>query len=103
MLRIGAERDELRVVADQVGAPTPAHWIARATALAIQRGAAAGDRQGVFHLVAGGRCSWCAFAAAILEGAVRRGLLARAPRVVPITTAQYPTRARRPAWSVLDA
>lgn len=106
MLRLGAEREELRVVADQVGAPTPAGWIARTTAAAIQRhraSAAAGrPPEGIFHLVAGGHCSWFEFADAILRGAAGRGLIARAPRVVPIATADYPTPARRPAWSVLD-
>ncbi|NCT68957.1 MAG: dTDP-4-dehydrorhamnose reductase [Rhodanobacteraceae bacterium] len=125
MLRLAAERDELRVVADQVGAPTPARWIAEVTAAAIRRwgtdggtrrvaavshptGAlTSGDAQaldlaGTYHLVAGGQCSWYDFAAAIVHGAAARGLLARAPRVLPITSADYPTRARRPAYSVLD-
>lgn len=103
MLRVGAEREELRVVADQVGAPTPARWIAGATAQAIARRASTATKpDGVFHLVAGGRCSWFGFAEAIFEGAAKRGLIARAPRVVPIATADYPTRAARPAYSVLD-
>lgn len=123
MLRLAAEREELRVVADQIGAPTPARWIADVTATAIARaapanGAHGGTRReaaashpawgggvagGVYHLVAGGQCSWYDFAAAIVEGAAARGLLARTPRVVPIATADYPTRARRPAYSVLDS
>lgn len=107
MLRLGAEREELRVVADQVGAPTPAGWIARTTAAAIERHLAARSvgrqaPEGTFHLVAGGHCSWFEFADAILRGAAERGLIARAPRMVPIATADYPTPARRPAWSVLD-
>lgn len=107
MLRLGAEREELRVVADQIGAPTPARWIARATAAAIERHAAAraaglAAPEGVFHLVAAGQCSWFEFAQAILHGAAERGLIARAPTVRPIATADYPTRAQRPAWSVLD-
>lgn len=107
MLRLGAEREEPRVVADQIGAPTPARWIARATAEAVARHQAAlADGgpvpEGIFHLVAAGRCSWFEFAEAILHGAAERGLIARTPRVLPIATADYPTRARRPAWSVLD-
>ncbi|MBO9663756.1 dTDP-4-dehydrorhamnose reductase [Dokdonella sp.] len=107
MLRLGAEREELCVVADQVGAPTPARWIARTTAAAIERRQSAapearGALSGVFNLVAGGHCSWFEFAAAILGEAAARGLIARAPRVLPIATADYPTRARRPAYSVLD-
>ena len=107
MLRLAGEREELRVVADQIGAPTPARWIAGVTAAAIARWHAAGeagaaDLAGTYHLVAGGQCSWYDFAAAIVHGAAARGLLARAPRMLPITTADYPTRARRPAYSVLD-
>ncbi len=103
MLRLGAEREELRVVTDQVGAPTPARWIARTTAAAIARRAAMEAKPGgVFHLVAAGRCSWFEFAEAILRGAAERGLIVRVPRIVPIATSDYPTRARRPAYSVLD-
>jgi dTDP-4-dehydrorhamnose reductase len=101
MLRLAGDRDELRVVADQFGAPTPAHWIADAT-VAVVSSTAARPAQGVFHLVAGGRCSWHDFASSIVGGARQRGLIARVPQVVPIATADYPTRARRPAWSVLD-
>jgi dTDP-4-dehydrorhamnose reductase len=102
MLRLAGERDELRVVDDQVGAPTPARWIADATARALARGPAE-ESSGLFNLVAGGRCSWFEFARAIVDGAHRRGLIARAPWVVPIASADHPTRARRPAFSVLDA
>lgn len=101
MLRLAGERDELRVVSDQVGAPTPARLIADVTATALASPPDAPQR--TFHLVARGRCSWSGFAAAIVEGAAARGLIPRAPRVVPIAGADYPTRARRPAYSVLDA
>jgi dTDP-4-dehydrorhamnose reductase len=99
MLRLGAERDELRVVADQIGSPTPAALIADVTAQVI---ADAAPATGVFHLTAKGQTSWHGFAEAIFEGAHRRGLLARVPRVSPIATADYPTPARRPAYSGLD-
>lgn len=99
MLRLGAERDELRVVADQVGTPTPAALIADVTARVM---ASSPRATGVFHLTAQGQCSWQEFATAIFAGAQQRGLLAREPRVVPITTADYPTPARRPAYSCLD-
>jgi dTDP-4-dehydrorhamnose reductase len=98
MLRVGAERDLLRVVADQVGAPTPAHWIADATLRAIDAGAT-----GLYHLTPLGQTSWHGYAEAIFDGAVARGLLARAPVVEAIATADYPTPAARPAWSVLDS
>ena len=99
MLRVGAERDELRVVGDQHGTPTPAWLIADATAAILSQGI---RTSGVRHLVAGGQTTWHGFAESIFDEAVARGLMARAPRVVPIATAEYPTRASRPAWSVLD-
>lgn len=107
MLRLADEREVLRVVADQTGSPTPARWIADATAAAIAQWFDAdansrGKLVGIYNLVAAGQCSWCDFAAAIVREARVRGLIARAPRVVPIATADHPTRARRPAYSVLD-
>ncbi|MFC4726837.1 dTDP-4-dehydrorhamnose reductase [Coralloluteibacterium thermophilus] len=99
MLRLGRERDELRVVADQVGTPTPAALIADVTRLALE---APGGRSGTWHLTASGQTSWHGFAEAIFERAVARGLLARAPRVHAITTVDYPTPAARPAYSCLD-
>ncbi|ANB19131.1 dTDP-4-dehydrorhamnose reductase [Dokdonella koreensis] len=107
MLRLAGEREELRIVADQVGSPTPAGLIAGTTAalLARWRHLPAGERgaaQGVYHLTAAGACSWFDFAQAIFERAHAAGLLPRRPRVVPIASADYPTPAQRPAWSVLD-
>lgn len=98
MLRVGAERDHLRVVADQVGAPTPAHWIAEAALEAVEGGA-----RGLYHLAPQGQTSWHAYAEAIFAGAVARGLLAKAPTVEAIPSSAYPTPAARPAWSVLDS
>ena len=57
---------------------------------------------GVWHLTAGGETTWHGFAEAIFEAAHARGLIARVPRVVPIATADYPTPAKRPGYSVLD-
>ncbi len=107
MLRVAGERDELRVVADQIGAPTPARWIAYASADALAQWHAADPAQssrlaGIYNLVASGQCSWYEFANAIMRDAQTRGLLTRVPQVVPIGSADYPTRARRPAYSVLD-
>lgn len=99
MLRLARERELLRVVADQRGTPTPARWIADATAQALQ---ARPEASGTWHLAAGGEASWFEFASEIVQQAAARGLVERAPRVEPITTADFPTRARRPAWSVLD-
>lgn len=97
MLRLAAERDELSVVADQIGCPTfTGHLAAALVGLAEQR-----ERTlGVVHLAAAGECSWWEFARAIVEAGAQGGGAA-APRVRPITTAEYPTPAPRPAYSVL--
>ncbi|WP_313172490.1 dTDP-4-dehydrorhamnose reductase [Stenotrophomonas sp.] len=99
MLRVGAERDELRVVADQVGTPTPAALIADVTAQVLQH---PGQLSGTWHLTASGQTSWHGFAEAIFAQAVAAGVLAKAPVVQAIASAEYPTPAKRPAWSVLD-
>ena len=99
MLRLGAERDELRVVADQVGTPTPAALIADVTTELLGLRDAP---SGTFHLTPRGETSWHGFAEAILEEALARGLIPRAPKVIPIATSDYPTRARRPGYSRLD-
>jgi dTDP-4-dehydrorhamnose reductase len=99
MLRLGVQYDELRVVADQRGCPTPAWLVADTTATILLQGI---RQSGVRHLVTQGETTWHGFADAIFEEAFARGLIVRCPRVVPITTAEYPTRARRPAYSVLD-
>jgi dTDP-4-dehydrorhamnose reductase len=99
MLRVGADRDVLRVVADQVGTPTPAALIADVTAQALQHD---GALSGTWHLTATGETSWHGFAEAIFAEAVAAGVLPRAPNVEAITTAEYPTPAQRPAYSHLD-
>lgn len=102
MLRLGAERPHVSVVADQRGAPTPARWIAAATAALLARTDPLTASHELLHLSAAGECSWHDFAVAIFEGAVAAGLLPAKPEVRAITTADYPTRARRPAYSCLD-
>jgi dTDP-4-dehydrorhamnose reductase len=99
MLRLAAERDELRVVADQIGTPTPATLIADVTAMALARPF---DLSGAWHLTAAGETTWHGFAEAIVATAHARGQLARLPRVVPIATSDFPTPAKRPAYSRLD-
>lgn len=99
MLRVGAERDVVRVVADQFGTPTPAALIADVTAQMLQHH---GGLSGTWHLTARGGTSWHGFAEAIFAGAVEAGILSRAPKVEAITTAEYPTPAKRPAYSCLD-
>lgn len=98
MLRLMAEREELGVVADQVGTPT---W-ARGLALALWAFADNPDLSGIYHWSDAGVGSWYDFAVAIAEEAYALELLPRVPRILPITTADYPTAARRPACSVLD-
>ncbi|MGO4702293.1 dTDP-4-dehydrorhamnose reductase [Dyella sp. 2RAB6] len=107
MLRLAAERDELRVVADQLGTPTTTATIAAATLTALEQWLAAAPPQraaleGVHHLVAGGSTSWHGFACAIVERAHALGLIERAPRVTAISTSEFPTPARRPSYSLLD-
>ena len=98
MLRLMSERDEVRVVCDQVGTPTWATGIARAVWGLIEASASGG----VYHWTDLGVASWYDFAVAIQEEALARGLLARAVPVLPIPSSAYPTRARRPAYSVLN-
>ena len=98
MLRLAKERDELRVVADQHGAPTFAADLADAVARMAPRllDAPAGDAAfGLFHLSGAPHTTWHGFTAEILEQAARRGH--PRPRLIPIATADYPTKARRPA------
>jgi dTDP-4-dehydrorhamnose reductase len=107
MLKLGAERDEVRVVNDQHGAPTSARLIASTTATVLQRWLAldAARKQqvlGTYHLCAAGECTWYEFARAIFDDAQSGGLIERSPRVTAIATADYPTPAKRPRYSVLD-
>ncbi|MBK0011826.1 dTDP-4-dehydrorhamnose reductase [Stenotrophomonas sp. S41] len=99
MLRVGAERDQLRVVADQIGTPTSAALIADATAQALEH---PGQLSGTWHLTASGQTSWHGFAEAIFAEALATGVLAKVPAVEAIPSSEYPTPAKRPAWSVLD-
>jgi dTDP-4-dehydrorhamnose reductase len=99
MLRLGETRDELRVVADQQGAPTFADDLAAAVIAMVPK-VLAGEGTGVFHLSGAPATTWHGFASAIFAEAEKYG---RKPvRVLPITTAEYPTPAQRPADSRLD-
>jgi dTDP-4-dehydrorhamnose reductase len=100
MLRLFKEKDELRVVDDQIGSPTWSRMLAEMTALVLYR-VMRGDIDlkvvgGLYHLTGWGEVSWYGFAKAILE---RSGLDCH---LIPITTADYPAPAKRPAYSVLD-
>jgi dTDP-4-dehydrorhamnose reductase len=106
ILKLARERDELRIVADQVGAPTWSRCVAEATATILGSATAANDLAfsprglGTFHLSAQGQASWHEFATAIL--AASNDPVLRNRRVVPVSTAEFPRPARRPAYSVLD-
>jgi dTDP-4-dehydrorhamnose reductase len=118
ILRLASQREELRIVSDQIGAPTWAREIARATGSMLERHAAmsAGDTPptGTFHVTAGGTTNWHAFASAIVDEAAKlpganpwlsaalSGGSLVTKRITPISTADYPTPARRPAYSVLS-
>jgi dTDP-4-dehydrorhamnose reductase len=121
ILRLASEREELRIVADQTGSPTWSRAIAAATAKILenewQRAGGRdlfGARSGIYHMTAGGQTSWFEFASAIVEKArhcPRRAAWLRAAigeralmakRIAPISTQDYPTPARRPAYSVLS-
>jgi dTDP-4-dehydrorhamnose reductase len=98
MLRLMSSRPEVRVVADQIGAPTWAHGLAQALWAAVQRP----QVQGLHHWQDAGTASWYDFAVAIEEEALALALLTSPVQVMPITTADYPTLAKRPAFSLLD-
>jgi len=119
ILRLATEREELRVVHDQFGAPTWSHEIANATAkvllqLSQQNPEAIAKSSGIYHMTASGKTSWFEFAKAILQEASRmppgipwferatKGQLLVTRRITPIATEEYPTPARRPANSVLS-
>jgi dTDP-4-dehydrorhamnose reductase len=98
MLRLMREKEQVSVVCDQIGTPTWATGIARAIWGLID----AQGPGGVYHWTDLGVASWYDFAVAIQDEALARGLLRRAVPVLPIPSSSYPTRARRPAFSVLD-
>jgi dTDP-4-dehydrorhamnose reductase len=99
MLRLGRERGELRVVGDQVGAPTWTRHLADVTALIVARREVP---DGLYHLAAAGETSWHGYAEAIFAEAQRAGLMDKVPVVHRITSADYPLPAARPANSRLD-
>lgn len=107
MLRLGRDHETLRVVDDQTGSPTWARelsrYVARALELLEGEGSPAnvlGERAGTYHVAASGYTTWFGFAKAIFEHAGR--LVPRRPELIPISSAEYGARARRPAYSVLD-
>ena len=107
ILRLAGERDELRVVKDQIGAPTAASLIADCTAHIVRPFLANPTESfpyGIYHLAAGGETSWHGYARHVIEKAWQAGRCLRASPdgVIPISSAEYPTQARRPLNSRLD-
>ena len=103
MLRLGAERDEVRVVADQFGTPTPADLIATSLLDVAPRLLADGNRDGLwgtYHLTAAGETSWHDYAGEIFRQAALAGR--KVPRLHAVSSSEYPTAATRPKYSVLD-
>ena len=98
MLRLGKEREELRVVADQIGSPS---WTGDIATAIVDLALNHSNASGVFQFTNSGVASWYDFAVAIFEEAAALGFPLAVQRVIPITTADYPTPAKRPAYSVL--
>jgi dTDP-4-dehydrorhamnose reductase len=102
VMRLAAERDDLRIVDDQFGSPTSAADLAGALlSIADRLGAGVELPWGTYHYCGSGVTSWCGLARCVLETLVAQGRMSSF-RLTPITTAQYPTAARRPAYSALD-
>lgn len=100
MLRLGGEREEIRVVADQIGSPTWAKDIAIVIDC-LMKNPALPEISGIYHYTNSGVASWYDFAVAIFEEAQQPSFPLKIQRVIPITTPEYPTPARRPHYSVL--
>jgi dTDP-4-dehydrorhamnose reductase len=100
MLRLAEQKEEIRVVADQIGSPTWAQDIAKAIAEIIPQ--LSPEMAGTYHYTNSGVASWYDFAIAIFEESQHLGLSSKVQRVIPITTPEYPTAARRPSYSVLS-
>lgn len=102
MLRLAAEREQLTVIADQWGAPTGAELIADVSAHALAQTLAAPEKAGLYHLVAAGETNWLEYARFVLAHAAAQGVPIKAREVLPITTGEWPSAARRPLNSRLD-
>lgn len=100
ILRLARERDVLKIVDDQLGAPTWARTIAETTCAALKTQYR--DRSGLYHLTAAGAVTWHGFAKAILAEAKMLHPDLRMPALIPISTSEYPLPAQRPANSCLD-
>lgn len=103
MLRLGAAKEQLSIVADQIGSPTWSYDLASAISqLVSQPDFNAPNSMGIYHFTNSGVASWYDFAVAIFAEARQLGFPLKIQQVIPITTAEYPTPAQRPAYSVLQ-
>lgn len=105
MLRLAQERDSLNVIDDQFGAPTSAELLADVTAHAIRTARSRSELSGLYHLVAGGHTSWHAYASFVIDFARQAGVEIKVTpdAIQPVPTSAFPTPARRPQNSRLDA
>ena len=103
ILRLGSTRDELTVVDDQIGTPSPAALIASAVRRIAEKTLSDDELWGTYHFATQPAVSWCAFARCVLEAGAESGVLRSTPTVRPITTADWPAQAARPLNSRLDA
>lgn len=103
ILRLASEREELSVVDDQIGSPSPAVAIAKTIRTIVQALATREDPWGTYHFSTMPALSWCAFARAIVVAATEAGLLERSPTIRAIATEDWPAKAARPRNSRLDA
>ncbi|MEE9543562.1 MAG: dTDP-4-dehydrorhamnose reductase [Thermodesulfobacteriota bacterium] len=102
ILRLAGEREELRIVSDQIGSPTWTRDLAQAVLAFVKAKEAGSIKSGIYHFANEGEASWFELASAAIEGARRLGMELKCEKVVPISTGEYPTAAPRPAYSVLD-
>ena len=102
MLRLGKERSELRVVADQIGSPTWSHDIAVAITQLLSKSLDDPDLKGIYNFTNSGVASWYDLAVATFTEAKQLGYPLKIERVIPISTAEFPTPTQRPAYSVLS-
>ena len=104
ILRLAAEREELRIVADQMGCPTFTGDLATAIfrLLDLEASQVSGGLYGIYHFADEGQCSWYDFACEIVSLARQKGLPVKTRRIEPIKTEQFPLPAKRPAYSVFD-
>lgn len=102
MLLLASEREQLKVIDDQIGAPTGAELLADVTAHALMQAIVRPELSGLYHLAAAGQTSWCGYARYVIEQARSMGAVLAVQRIEPIPTTAYPTPATRPHNSKLD-